>query len=428
MVVALWLLVGLLVVDWQVALTAVVALGLVYSFLVVSNRPKLAANSAVIAQASQQQLKALQEGLGAIRDVLLDGSQSACLDIYRRADRPLRMKQAQSAFLSMFPRYCLEAVGLLLIAVLALFLTQQRGSSSAVIPMLGTLALGAQRLLPALQQGYGSWAVIRAYGAAVIQVLAMLDQPIPDTSLKSRQAPFRLQVALDLEQMSFRYSNEAPWVIDSINLNIYRGEVVGIIGSTGSGKSTLVDIIMGLLEPTAGRVLIDGQDLYDLEYPERLMAWRANIAHVPQSIYLTDTSIAENIAFGVPKDKIDLAKVRHAAQQAQIAAFIESSPHGYESFVGERGTKLSGGQRQRIGIARALYKQAQFLVFDEATSALDTSTEKAVMEAIQALRNQLTIVLIAHRLSTVASCDRVIRLAHGVIDCQGKPQEVLTKL
>jgi len=181
-----------------------------------------------------------------------------------------------------------------------------------------------------------------------------------------------------------------------------------------------------LLEPTAGMVLVDGEDLHNHARPERLVAWRAAIAHVPQTIYLADASIAENIAFGVPREKIDLDRVKEAASQAQIDSYIESCSEGYESFVGERGIRLSGGQRQRIGIARALYKHASVLFFDEATSALDTSTELDLMNAINQLSKDLTIVIIAHRLSTVQNCDRVIRLADGVVSDDGPPQKVLS--
>ena len=215
-------------------------------------------------------------------------------------------------------------------------------------------------------------------------------------------------------------------MLRGLELAIRRGERFGLIGSTGSGKSTTVDLLMGLLAPTAGRVLVDGMDLHDPAHPERFAAWRATIAHVPQSIYLADSSIAENIAFGVPRDKIDMDRVRMAASQAQIASFIESTSEGYGRFVGERGIRLSGGQRQRIGIARALYKQASLVILDEATSALDTSTEAAVMEAVEGLSRNLTIVMIAHRLSTIERCDRVVRLDHGSISADGPPQKVLS--
>jgi ATP-binding cassette, subfamily B, bacterial PglK len=175
----------------------------------------------------------------------------------------------------------------------------------------------------------------------------------------------------------------------------------------------LVDLLMGLLQPTLGRVLVDGKDLHSSEHPELLAAWRTTIAHVPQSIYLADSSISENIAFGLPRDQINMARVRQAAMEAQIAGFIESTSEGYESFVGERGIRLSGGQRQRIGIARALYKQAEVLVFDEATSALDSETEIGVMNSIEKLNPSLTIVIIAHRLTTIARCNRVFRVQSG---------------
>jgi len=180
-----------------------------------------------------------------------------------------------------------------------------------------------------------------------------------------------------------------------------------------------------LLMPTSGRVLVDGLDIHDPSHPERLLDWRASIAHVPQSIYLADSTIAENIAFGLPRHLIDMERVYHAAAQAQIANFIEDHPQSYEAFVGERGMRLSGGQRQRIGIARALYKQARVLVFDEATSALDNETEETVMNAIEGFSRDLTVILIAHRLTTVERCDRVIRLSQGAIIADGPPQQVL---
>ena len=424
-VVAMALFGAIIVADWKVAFVASVVFGSAYGFLAHIARNRLATNSLLVAQAGKQQLKALQEGLGAIRDVLLDDTQSTYLEIYRKADRPLRLKQAQSGFISAFPRYALEALGLLVIALLTLLLSWQRGSSQAVIPTVGALALGFQRLLPALQQVYSGWALVRAFRSAVADVLAMLDQPMPAHLLQGKQRPLQLEVAVCLQQVSFRYRDDSPSVLHQIDLSINRGQRIGIIGSTGSGKSTLLDLLMGLLKPTSGTILVDGKDLYAVDHPERLLAWRSSIAHVPQSIYLADGSIAENIAFGLPSDQIDMARVRQAAEQAQIAGFIESIAEGYRSFVGERGIRLSGGQRQRIGIARALYKQAQVLVFDEATSALDTATEQAVMEAIEGLSKELTILMIAHRLSTLERCDRVIKLDTGGVVSDGPPGAVL---
>lgn len=218
---------------------------------------------------------------------------------------------------------------------------------------------------------------------------------------------------LQLAGVSFRYSVDGPWVLHDLELAVARGERLAFVGSTGSGKSTCSDLILGLLEPTHGQVMVDGENLH--EKPGLVRAWQERVAHVPQNIYLSDASFAANIAFGVPDENIDLSRVQRAAQQARIAEMIEANPEGYNSYVGERGVRLSGGQRQRIGIARALYKNAELLVLDEATSALDNRTEAEVMAAIEALNRDITVILIAHRLSTVQRCDRILYLEQGQI-------------
>ena len=422
-VVSFGLLVGLLLVDWQVALSTAGLFGIAYGWVAITSRRQLRRNSERIASANTQRVQALQEGLGAIRDVLLDGIQASYLELYRRSDQPQRQAEAKSVFLAIFPRYALEALGLVVIAVLGGLLVLQRDSSSSVIPLLGALALGAQRLLPALQQIYAGWANLNSWSASLAAVVEMLEQPLPKQQAAVK--PLALQQSVRLQDVHFRYAADLPEVLQGLDLEIQRGERIGLIGSTGSGKSTLVDLLMGLLPPSGGRLMVDGVDLHDPGHGEFLAGWRAAVAHVPQSIYLADSSIAENIAFGVPKHLIDLTRVRRAAEQAQIAGFFESNPEGYDSFVGERGIRLSGGQRQRIGIARALYKQASVIILDEATSALDTDTEKAVMEAVDGLSRNLTMVMIAHRLSTVQRCDRVVRLDHGEVVASGPPNLIL---
>jgi len=423
LVVAAGLLIGLLLIDWLVALSTAGLFGIAYGLVAITSRRQLYQNSLRIAAAADQRIKALQEGLGAIRDVLLDGSQATYLELYRRADRPQRQLESKNVFLATFPRYALEALGLVAIAVLGGLLVLQRGSGAAVIPLLGALALGAQRLLPALQQIYSGWANLNSWTASLGAVIELLKQPLPQHQAIAK--PLALQQSLRLQCVRFRYAPELPLVLQRLDLEIHRGERIGLIGSTGGGKSTLVDLLMGLLVPSDGQLLVDGLDLHDPAHSEQLAGWRTAVAHVPQSIYLADTSIAENIAFGVPRHEIDLERVRQAAEQAQIASFIESSAEGYASFVGERGIRLSGGQRQRIGIARALYKQASVIVLDEATSALDTGTEEAVMEAVEGLSRDLTMVMIAHRLSTVQRCDRVVRLDHGAVVANGPPSLIL---
>ena len=213
--------------------------------------------------------------------------------------------------------------------------------------------------------------------------------------------------------------------MQGISTRISSGERIGLIGSTGSGKTTLVDHLMGLLEPTQGTITVDNKDIYDSTNPSRILSWRASIAHVPQNIFLTDNSIAENIAFGLPSKEIDFKKIVEAANQAQISGFIDSLPNGYNTFVGERGIRLSGGQRQRIGIARALYKEASVIIFDEATSALDTFTEDSVIAALDSLSRKVTLIMVAHRLSTVKNCDRLIVLDGGKIVREGSPSQIL---
>ncbi len=416
-VVAAGLLLTLIAVDWVLAIASAAVFASAYGLQAYAVRRRLAANSRQVADASRQQIQALQEGLGSVRDVLLGNHQATFLAAYRQADRPMRQRQAQSLFLGALPRYPLEALGLVLIALLGWLLLKSDGVAS-VIPLLGTLALGAQRLLPALHQVYSGWATLNSTSAPLAAVLALLEQPMPKV-VGAKAAP--LEHSIRFVAVHFRYGPELPAIVCGLDLTIQRGERIGVIGRTGCGKSTTIDLLMGLLEPTAGRLLIDGRDLHDPEHPERLAAWRATIAHVPQSIVLADASIAENIAFGVPPAAIDMQRVRQAAKQAQIAAWVESGSDGYDTLVGERGIRLSGGQRQRVGIARALYREASVLVLDEATSALDTATEHTVMEAIEGLGPELTIVMIAHRLSTVARCNRVIQLDNGRVLADGPP-------
>jgi ATP-binding cassette, subfamily B, bacterial PglK len=410
--IALSLVVTLVAIDWSIALGAGLVVALVYATAIAASRRPLQQLSQRYVDLNRALIQALQEGLGSIRDVLLGGTQAFYADTYRLADRPLRRTDADAIFLSTYPRLVVEPVGMALIAVMGFVLVLHQGVSRA-LPLLGALALGAQRLLPMVQKVYEGWAQTRNAKCSLEKVLELIGQPLSGDAGKTRAVPLDMKQGIRFEAVHFTYGHGLPEVLSSLDLEIARGDRIGIIGSTGSGKSTTLDLLMCLLRPTGGQILVDGEHLHDPEHPERLSAWRATIANVPQSIYLADSSILENIAFGVPSDQIDMGLVRQAAEQAQIAGFIESSPDGYDSFVGERGICLSGGQRQRIGIARALYKQAQVLVFDEATSALDTATEQAVMEAMQGLSSDLTLIMVAHRLSTVARCNRIFEIKKG---------------
>ena len=414
---------ALFFININVALSASIGFGLLYWLVIRYTKNHLKNNSQIIADQSTQMLKSLQEGLGGVRDVLIDGTQKFYCQLYRNADLPLRRASGNNLFISGSPRYIMEAIGMILIAGLAYMLTQQQDGMVTAIPVLGALALGAQKLLPVLQQAYSSYSVIKGAKSSFEDILCLLDQSLPEYTNQPTPKAIQFDKEIKLTNLSFRYTQESPWILKNINLSLKKGSHIGFIGSTGSGKSTLLDIIMGLLPATEGDLFIDQQPIDN----KSRRSWQMNIAHVPQSIYLSDNSIEENIAFGVSKDKIDHQRVRKAAQQAQIAQLIEQWQEGYQTFVGERGVRLSGGQRQRIGIARALYKKASVLIFDEATSALDNETEREVMEAIKDLGGEITVLIIAHRLTTLRNCDKVVKLGNNYALSIGSYQEMVNE-
>jgi ATP-binding cassette, subfamily B, bacterial PglK len=414
---------ALIAIDPAVALAASAGFGASYAVITWLSRRRLYQNSQRIADEDTRVLRALQEGLGGIREVLLEGAQPVFCDIYRKADQQLRRAQGDNVFIAQSPRFAMEAIGMVLIAVLAYGLTRQGHMAIGALPVLGALALGAQRLLPALQQAFGAWAAIAGSKAHLAATIDLIEQPLPPGLLEPPGPLLQFQRTIQFREVRFRYGSAGPWVLDGLTFTVSKGARVGLVGRTGSGKSTALDLLMGLLQPTEGEVLVDGESMAG----RRVSSWQRIIAHVPQNIYLADTTIAQNVAFGILPDKIDMARVRAVAQCAQLAEFIESRPQGYQTVVGERGVRLSGGQRQRIGIARALYKRASVLVFDEATSALDDATEQAVMRAIDGLGSELTIILIAHRLTTVRHCDTIIELEHGRVVAQAPYTELLER-
>lgn len=404
--------IALLWVSLTVALTAIFGFSFLYAVVVWLTHKRLLLNSQRIAKNSTEVIKSLQEGLSGIRDVLIDGTQAVYCDIYSKADKPLKRAQAINNFIGASPRYAMEALGMTLIAILACGMATLTDGISSAIPILGALALGAQRLIPLVQNVYVGWTYIRGAQASLDDALALLEQPLPAYATDSKAVDaISFNKKISLLNVSFRYHPDMPYVVRNLNLDILKGSRVGFVGTTGSGKSTFLDLIMGLLTPDDGEIRIDNV-LVDQADPR---SWQKRIAHVPQSIYLTDATIAENIAFGLALNEIDMQRVAQAAALAQIAKTINKMPHGYHTIVGERGVRLSGGQRQRIGIARALFRKADVLIFDEATSALDSETEETVMEAIKSLSPELTILIIAHRETTVRDCSIIYRLNNGIL-------------
>ena len=415
------ILVFLILIDPVIAIGAFSGFAVIYTIVIGLTKKGLARDSKRISHESTQVIKALQEGLGGIRDVLLDGTQETYCRIYRNADMPLRRAQANVQIISGSPRFGIEALGMILIAWLAYAMTGKAGEVASAIPVLGMLALGAQRLLPVLQQIYVSMAAMRGGQASLGDALDLLEQPLPDYVDERQPEPLLFASDITLKGLSYRYDINAPQVLKNIDLIIPKGSRIGFVGATGSGKSTLLNVVMGLLEQSDGSLLVDGVEITE----KNRRAWQAHIAHVPQSIFLVDATIAENIAFGVPFEKIDHKRVQDAAARAQIAETIEAVPEQYATMVGEGGVRLSGGQRQRIGIARALYKYSDVIVLDEATSALDNDTERSIMEAIRNLGKDYTVLMVAHRLSSLRDCDYIVEIDSGCVGRIGSYSEII---
>ena len=407
----------------QPAATSVAAVTFMaaYLFIGVLVRFRIKANGKRIAAAKTQRVRCIQEGLGGIRDVILDNSQAQIAQTYARVDHRMRRAQATNMILKQMPRYLIEVTGVFLIVGLAVFLSAQSGGLISALPVLAALGLGAQRLLPLLQRIYTAWAAMTGNQQMFADVLGLLELPDSGPERAESAHPIPFQREIKLEQVSFSYTGGHEHVLEEISLKVVRGQWIGIVGPTGAGKSTLADLLMGLIEPTKGHILIDGVPINQ----DNRGQWRQRVSHVPQHIFLLDATVAENIAIGVPARQIDMERIRYAARCACIDDFIESKPQGYQATVGERGVQLSGGQRQRIGIARAIYRKADVIFLDEATSALDSATEQSVMESLCALGDHLTVFVIAHRVQTLRNCDVVLKLAAGKIVAKGSFEELI---
>lgn len=421
--IALVIISALIYVDPFTATIAVAAFSLLYLLVSAATRARLARNSESIRTTYEERVRIVQESVGGIRDVIVDSAQRLYLDAFAKVSRRYAIASATTAFIAAAPRFIIEAVGMAVIALVALLIADREGGLALALPLLGAIALGAQRLLPLLQQVYHGWASISGHRSMLSEVLELLRLPAPvEGTRESSIEPLPLRDKISIERVSFAYPGSSATVLQDINLEISRGLILGVVGKTGSGKSTLADVIMGLIEPTEGRITVDGVPLTG----GVRQRWQRGIAHVPQSIFLADASIERNIAFGVAAEHIDQDRIRFAAATAQLHDFVTSLPGGYGTQIGERGIRLSGGQRQRLGIARAVYKEAPVLILDEATSALDDVTEGAVMEALAALGNEgRTIIVIAHRLSTVAWCGLLVRLENGRVAATGSYAEVV---
>ena len=418
----IFILTTLIIIDPTVAIIAASIFGSIYFLIAWLTRSKLRKNSKKQAEEYTNGTQIIQEALGSMRDVIIGNLQDIYINLYDKSIRSLQRSRGQNSFINQAPRFIMESLGILMIAVISYTLSANSNGTSLILPTLGALALGAQRLLPLLQQIYGNWSVIKGNQAQLIDVLKLLDSSV-DKSKNNKITEIPYQNLMSFNKVFFKHKGTNSYILKNIDLAIEKGLSVGIVGSTGSGKSTLMDLMMCLINPNKGEISVDNLELKK----QFRKSWQKKISHVPQDIFLIDATIMENIAFGVPINQIDFKKVEEAASCAEIKSFIEATPLMYDTIVGESGVKLSGGQKQRIGIARALYKNADVLFLDEATSALDNQTERKLIKSLEAQKNNMTLIMIAHRISTLQYCDKIIKLDKGEIIFTGNYENYINK-
>jgi ABC-type multidrug transport system fused ATPase/permease subunit len=408
-----------------IAVSAMLVLGGSYTAVYLGIRNYLRRIGQERFTANRQRFRIAQDALTGIKEVKVNGLEAAYLQRFRAtADRFARLKAA-SNLIAQLPRHVFEAVahGGMLIVVM-LLLARSQGDLSKVLPIVGLYAFAGLRLLPAVHDIYSNLTIISSGRAALDALHVDLAKPsAPDKAVRQQvAAPLPLRERLELRDVTYAYPQTGRPALVNVTLSIPARTTVGFVGTTGAGKTTVVDVILGLLEPQRGEVLVDGTPIGR----DNVRAWQRAIGYVPQQIFLADDTVAANIAFGIEPHKIDMLAVERAARYAELHAFVtEELPRGYQAMIGERGVRLSGGQRQRIGIARALYHDPDVLILDEATSALDNVTETVIMDALHNLAHVKTILLIAHRLSTVRACDRIFLLAHGRLEAVGTFDELL---
>ena len=410
-----------------VAIAGLIIFGCAYLLLFRVVRRRLTRHGRRVSEQNGQRFKLMSEGFGGIKDVLLLNRQALFIQRFQATSRKLAHSQGTNQTLAMAPRYLMEMVAFGSMIFLVLFLLySHEGNMRTILPSLAIYGLAGFKLMPAFQNIYQNIAKIKgglpAYEAIKADLKASQAMPL-NTHASELPEPIIPADTIELKNISFTYPGKQQPVLDNLTMQIKANSVVGIVGSSGAGKSTVIDVLMGLITPQQGQLLVDGEPVSD----KLLENWQQAIGFVPQSIFLADASITENIAFGIPDALIDEAKVKTAASLAHLDKLLQELPQGLDTFVGERGVQLSGGQRQRIGIARALYHDASVLVLDEATSSLDGITEKLIMDAIHDFSGRKTIVMIAHRLKTVQACDTIFFMDKGRVVDQGSYDELIQR-
>lgn len=426
-VLAAFISISIVIYDPLIAILGLVIFSLAYFLLYSLVREKLAVNGDKLSEISTERFRLMNEGFGGIKDVLLLDRSHDFIESFQNSGKVFARAQGTNIAISQVPRYFIELIAFgAMISLVLLLIKLHAGNLGEVLPILAVYALAAFKLLPALQQIYSSVSQIKGNIAAFEAVKEDLERAFNNQkpiNSGSSPIPIYLRKSIVLKDIEFSYPGKHRVAINGVNMNIPVNSVIGLVGSSGSGKSTLIDLLLGLLTPQQGSLYIDDTRIT----ATNKRAWQDLLGFVPQSIFLSEGTIAENIAFGIPKKDIALNKVNRALILANLSELVAQLPDGINTRVGERGVQLSGGQRQRIGIARALYHEAEVLVFDEATSALDGITEKIVMDAIHEFSGQKTIIMIAHRLKTVEKCDLIYFMEQGKIIDYGTYQELVVR-
>ncbi len=389
-----------------ISIIVAITFGGFYSIIIFILNPKLRKFGVTMNVMQNEVQKNLQESFGGLRDVILMKLYSFYYDKFSESDKKLREATSSIIILAQLPKFLIEGIAVSMLAIVAFYMVEYQNNQS-IVPVIGAIAVASQRLLPLIQQTFWSYSQLNGGSAILQDILYYLNQKHLGVQVND---PIKLKHKISFNKVSFKYEIASDFILNNVDIQINKGDVVGIIGKTGSGKSTFVDLLIGLIQPTSGSILIDSVELRN----RNSHAWQENISSVPQDIYLVDGSIQENIALGKPNSEINIDMVKLACELACISEDIEKLEAGYSTIVGERGSRLSGGQKQRLGIARALYKQSEIVVFDEGTSALDEKTEKEIISNILC-RTNMTIIMIAHRMNTLKNCDYLLRVDNNSV-------------
>lgn len=414
----------LVIIDPVLTLCTMFVFSFSYGVILLITRKHLARIGEQRVRANKERFAAVSEAFGAFKEVKMGSLEYICVDRFSAPAKSYAEHQASELSIRWMPRYVIEAIAFGGVISILLVLLQKNGDLVTVLPVLAVYTYAGYRMLPALQKIYGALTQIR-FSSPALDALQQEVQNLNHCSKKRyEEYLFHFTKTISLSGIEYKYPNASTSALKGISFDILPGSKVGIVGTTGGGKTTLVDVILGLLQPTQGTLSVDGIKIN----VENCRSWQRLIGYVPQNIYLNDDTIASNIAFGVPHQEIDLQAVKNAAKIASLNEFVMNNlPEGYQTIVGERGVRLSGGQRQRIGIARALYHNPKVLILDEATSALDNITEDSVMESVNKIDHDITVIMIAHRLTTIQKCDQIYLLENGSIVDEGTFYQLMHK-